>query len=260
MMSKQYSIIKGFIVIYSLTLPYLNLSPAIASEVKQSVKQITQKVATGNSSSSIPRIELSPGYGVNISFIKSDEIIEKVWLDNPTFASLDVDGCLSTEERECDKEGATVIHLRRIKPLKVRQLPLSNTSLLTVIAKGKSERKVYLFKVGMGNKAPTYHTLEIIPDSKIVPENTQFTNIKNINELQLISRGLKIVNSEGLINDKSRLWSRIANFLIKVRMGESINSAARKSGISMRLVNRLIELGNVRGRGQRKVRSWGLPK
>ena len=251
MMSKQYSIIKGFIVIYSLTLPYLNLSPAIASEVKQSVKQITQKVATGNSSSSIPRIELSPGYGVNISFIKSDEIIEKVWLDNPTFASLDVDGCLSTEERECDKEGATVIHLRRIKPLKVRQLPQSNTSLLTVIASGKSGRKVYLFQVGMEDKSPTYHTLEIIPDNSI-PENTQLQNIKNINELQLISRGLKIVNAKGLINRESRLWSRIANFLIKVRMGESINSAARKSGISMRLVNRLIELGNVRGRGRGK--------
>ena len=88
MMSKQYSIIKEFIVICSLTLPYFNLSPAIASEVKQNVKQITQKVATGKSSSSIPRIELSPGYGVNISFIKSGEIIEKVWLDNPTFASL----------------------------------------------------------------------------------------------------------------------------------------------------------------------------
>ncbi|MEO0685840.1 MAG: hypothetical protein AAFY76_12540 [Cyanobacteria bacterium J06649_11] len=253
MMSKQYSIIKGFIVVCSLTLPCFNLSPVIASQVKQSVKQITQKVATGNSSSSIPRIELSPGYGVNISFIKSDEIIEKVWLDNPTFASLDVDGCLSTGERECDKEGATVIHLRRINPIKVRQLPSSNTSLLTVIAKGQSGRKVYLFKVGMGNKTPNYHTLEIIPDNKIAPENTQFTNIKNINELQLISRGLKIVNSEGLINDKSRLWSRIANFLIKVRMGESINSAARKSGISMRLVNRLIELGSLRGRGQGEV-------
>ena len=232
------------IIACSVLLPFTNLSPVIASEVKQSVKQITQQVATGNSSSSIPRIELSPGYGVNISFIKSDKIIEKVWLDNPTFASLDVDGCLSTQERECDTEGATVIHLRRIKPLKVRQLPLSNISLLTVIAKGKSGRNVYLFKVETGDKTPTYHTLEIIPDSQIFPKNTQFPNIKNINELQLISRGLKIVNSEGLINDKSRLWSRIANFLIKVRMGESINSAARRSGISMRLVNRLIELGN----------------
>jgi hypothetical protein len=124
--------------------------------------------------------------------------------------------------------------------------------LLTVIAKGKSERNIYLFKVGMGDKTPTYHTLEIIPDNQIVPEDTQFNNIKNYYELQLLSRGLKVVNSEGLINDKSRLWSRIANFLIKVRMGESINSAARKSGISMRLVNRLIELGNVRGRGRGK--------
>ncbi|MGB3656241.1 MAG: hypothetical protein WBA41_34205 [Rivularia sp. (in: cyanobacteria)] len=244
MMSKQYSIIKGFIVICSLTLPYFNLSPAIASEVKQSVKQITQQVATGNSSSSIPKIELSPGYGVNISFIRSDEIVEKVWLDNPTFASLDVDGCLSVEGRECDPQGATVIHLRQIKPLNVRQLPFSNTSLLTVIAKGQSGRKVYLFKVGMGNTTPTYHTLEIIPDKKISP-NTQFNNIKNINELQLMSRGLKIVNARGLISKESQLWSRIANFLIKVRMGESISSAARKSGISMRLINRLIELGTI---------------
>ena len=156
MMSKQYSIIKEFLVIYSLTLPYFNLSPAIASEVKQSVKQITQQVATGNNSPSIPKIELSPGYGVNISFIKSGEIIEKGWLDNPTFASLDVDGCLSIEGRECDKEGATVIHLRRIRPLKVTQLPSSNTSLLTVIASGKSGRKVYLFKVVMGDKTPTF--------------------------------------------------------------------------------------------------------
>ncbi len=230
-------------------LPLTNLSPVIASEIKQNVKKIPQGIATGHNSQNIPKVELSPGYGVNISFIKSEEIIEKVWLDNPTFASLDVDGCLSTEERECDKEGATVIHLRLINPLKVRQLPLSNTSLLTVIAKGKSERKVYLFKVGTGNKTPTYHTLEIRPDSQIIPENTQETNIKNINELQLLSRGLRIVNSRGLISQESRLWSRIANFLVKIRMGESINSAARKSGISMRFVNRLIELGSFRRQG-----------
>ncbi|NJO64437.1 MAG: hypothetical protein HC836_41610 [Richelia sp. RM2_1_2] len=246
------------IIACSVILPLTNLSPAIASEINQSVKQITQKVATGNSSSSIPRIELSPGYGVNISFIKSSEIIEKVWLDNPTFASLDVDGCLSVEGRECDSQGATVIHLRQIKPLKVPQLINSNTSLLTVIAKGKSGRKVYLFQVGMADKTPNYHTLEIIPDNKITPENTQFQNIKNVNELQLMSRGLNIVNTRSLISQESRLWSRIANFLIKVRMGESINSAARKSGISMRLVNRLIELGRLgdrvqgAGRGNRR--------
>ena len=125
--------------------------------------------------------------------------------------------------------------------------------MLTVIANGKSGRKVYLFKVLMVDKPPTYHTLEIIPNSRITPENTQFSNIKNINELQLLSRGLRIVNARGLIRQESSLWSRIANFLVKVRMGESINSAARKSGISIRLVNRLIELGNLRGREQGEV-------
>ncbi len=233
-------------------LPLTNLSPVIASEIKQNVKQIPQGIATGHNSQNIPKIELSPGYGVNISFIKSNEIVEKVWLDNPVFASLDVDGCLSTEGKECEKEGATVIHLRRIKPLKVKQLPLSNSSLLTVISKGKSGRKVYLFKVVMGDKTPTFHTLEIIPDIKISPETTQFSNIKNNGELKQISRGLKLVSKRGLIHRESLLWSRIANFLVKVGMGEPVDSAARRSGISMRLVNRLIELGSLRGRGQQE--------
>ena len=68
--------------------------------------------------------------------------------------------------------------------------------------------------------------------------------------MQILSRGLKIVNSKGLIREESRFWSRIADFLVKVRMGEPIDSAARRSGISMRLVNRLIELGSLRGREQ----------
>ncbi|MBE9216692.1 hypothetical protein IQ247_29210 [Plectonema cf. radiosum LEGE 06105] len=243
-MSKQYSVINRFILVSYFTFFLFDLSPVIASEIKQSVKQIPQGVATGHNSQNIPKIELSPGYGVNISFIKSGEIVEKVWLDNPAIATLDVDGCLSTEGRKCEQEGATVIHLRRINPLKVPQLPNSNTSLLTVIAKGKSARKVYLFKVGIESKTPTYHTLEIIPDSKITLEDTQFSNITNINELRQISKGLKIVNTRGLISRESRLWSRIANFLIEVRMGEPVNTAARKSGISMRLVNRLIEIGS----------------
>lgn len=243
-MSKQYSVINRFILVSYFTFFLFDLSPVIASEIKQSVKQIPQEVATGHNSPNIPKIELSPGYGVNISFIKSDEIVEKVWLDNPTFATLDVDGCLSTEGRECDKEGATVVHLRQITPLKVPQLPNSNTSLLTVVAKGKLGRKVYLFQVDMSDKKPNYHTIEITPDINTSPETTDFYNIKNSNTLQSLSRGLKIINNQGLISSDSRLWSRIRTLLIKIRMGESINSAARQSGISMQLVNRLIELGS----------------
>ncbi len=224
--------------------------PVKGETIGNRVKSVSVNVATGNSSQSIPKIELSPGYGMNISFIRNGEIVEKVWLDNPTFASLDVDGCLSVEGKECDKEGATVVHLRQITPLKVPQLPNSNTSLLTVVAKGKLGRKVYLFQVDMSDKKPNYHTIEITPDINTSPETTDFYNIKNSNTLQSLSRGLKIINNQGLISSESRLWSRIRTLLIKIRMGESINSAARQSGISMELVNRLIELGSLGGREQ----------
>ncbi|MGD1874566.1 MAG: hypothetical protein ACFB02_16120, partial [Mastigocoleus sp.] len=76
------------LVVCCLITPLINISPVSASEIKQNVKQISQEIATGNSNQQIPQIKLSPGYGVNISFIKRGEIIEKVWLDNPAIASL----------------------------------------------------------------------------------------------------------------------------------------------------------------------------
>ena len=154
--------ISSFVVCCLIT-PLINISPVFASEIKQNVKQISQEIATGNSNQQIPQIKLSPGYGVNISFIKRGEIIEKVWLDNPAIASLDVDGCLSGLGKECNSnDGATVVHLRKIKALKFKQLPSSNSSLLTVITKGNSQRRIYLFRVSVGYEASTFHTIEII--------------------------------------------------------------------------------------------------
>lgn len=207
----------------------------------QGIRRVTVDVATGNSSRDIPLIQLSPGYGVNISFIKSGEIIEKVWLDNPAFVSLDVDGCLKGLAQQCQQEGATVLHLRRINPLQMPQLPHTNTTLLTVISQGKSVRKVYLFRIGIVDKTPSYHTIEVTPNVESSPEITQFSGISNITKLR---RGLNLAQSQRLISPESPLWKRIETFLTNLKAGESINNAARKSGISLQLVNRLIQLGN----------------
>lgn len=227
-----------------ISLPFVNFPMVNAAEIRQGVKQISQDIATGNSSKQIPQIELSPGYGVNISFIKSGEIVEKVWLDNPAIASLDVDGCLRGLSQECEQSGATVIHLRQINKLKLPQLPSTNTSLLTVIAKGKSGRKVYLFQVKTGNQASNHHTIEIIPSVNVISESKSFLTINNTKRLQQISRGLTIAQQQGRIFQNSRLWKRIERFLLSVHSGESINIAARNSGISIQLINRLIELGS----------------
>jgi hypothetical protein len=253
-----------------ISFPFVNLPTVNAAEIRQGVKQISQDIATGNSSKQIPEIKLSPGYGVNISFIKTGEIVEKVWLDNPAIASLDVDGCLTGLSREssgrnnsspdisrqCEQSGATVIHLRQINKLKLPQLPSTNTSLLTVIAKGKSGRKVYLFRVVIGDKVPNYHTIEVIPNINTIPESINFSSINNITQLQQISIGLSIAQQQGLISDESRLWKRIERFLTSVRTGESINSAARDSGISINLINRLAELGGSENKQQRFINHY----
>ncbi|WP_414620878.1 hypothetical protein [Calothrix sp. CCY 0018] len=235
---------KTIIFSISTILTFTSISiKVIAGEMKNGVKRISNTVATGNSEREIPLIKLSPGYGVNISFIPTGEKVEKVWLDNPAIASLDVDGCLSGLGKECESgNGATVLHLRQIKPLDFKQLPSSNNSLLTVVARGEDKRRVYLFRVAMGDKTPKFHTIEITPTQEEF--NADRFLITDIENLQLITRGLEIAQQQRLISQESPLMRRIQNFLVSVRAGEQINIAARKNGISLRLVNRLKELGH----------------
>jgi hypothetical protein len=251
------ALLRNWVVILTTLSLTISLSVSVQAnsdtQPKQRLRKVSVDIATGNSGSEIPKIELSPGYGVNISFIKSGEIVEKVWLDNPGLASLDVDGCLSGLGQQCEREGATVIHLRRVNLLKMPQLPQTNTSLLTVIAKGNSGRRVYLFRIAMGDMTPKYHTIEVTPAQIEELERKNFPFSTNTTNLQLISQGLDNAQQQRLILPNSRLWKRIETFIINLKTGESINNAARKSGISLRLVNRLIELGNTGALRQRLI-------
>ena len=236
---------KAAVISIFILISFTNISmKVIAGEMNFRKERISSFVATGNSESEIPLIKLSPGYGVNISFIPTGETIEKVWLDNPGIASLDVDGCLSGLGKECEEDtGATVLHLRRIKPLDFKQLPSTTTSLLTVITKGSDKRRVYVFRIVPGDTTPKVHTIEITNDKEEFNINRLGNTTDTIN-LQLINRGLLVAQKQRLISLKSPLIPRVRKFLISIGAGEQINMAARKNGISLQLVNRLIELGN----------------
>jgi hypothetical protein len=60
---------------------------AIASDIMQ--------VHLGDS----PVIPIAQGQGVTITFIPSRQIVQKVWLDNPNWLTLDADGCLVQPRR-----------------------------------------------------------------------------------------------------------------------------------------------------------------
>lgn len=227
--------------------------PAQANTISNSVRRVSISEATGQSGVSLPTIELSPGYGVNISFIPTGEIVEKVWLDNPSFVSLDVDGCLvglgsagsrgQSGESQCQPKGAKVLHLRRINPVNFPGLPKTNSTLLTAVTNSSSGQRLYLFRVTIGSSKPQYHTLEIVPNSRVYGNTSYDSSVDSNSDWQVFNRGLTIAVSRRLVRQDQPLYQRIQNFIRLVQTGKGIELAASTSGISIDLVRRLGELG-----------------
>jgi len=179
-------------------------------------------------------IELAPGYGVNISFIPTGEVIEKVWLDNPSFVTLDVDGCLSgLGEGDCERNEATVVHLRRIERLEIPGLLPTDSTLLTVVTRSPTGRQFYLFQVAPA-QSPNHLVIEFAPPS-VKPD---------LILIEAISRGVQRALTENLLSDGSPLQGRLENFINLLRSGVELSTAAREAGISMALVERLQAMGN----------------
>jgi len=111
---------------------------------------------------SIAKIELAYGYGVTINFTPVGETITQVWIDNPSFVTVSVNGCLSgLSQNECETEGATLLHLRRIQDLDLPQLPKTQGTLMTVVTLSTEGVRVYLFNI---TKADRVSTVNLIID------------------------------------------------------------------------------------------------
>ena len=215
------------------------------------VRTISNRQAQGNNT--IATITVWEGSGINLNFIPTGEIIKKVWLDDPSRITLDFDGSMcdgSVNSSGCNQSGATVIHLRRIKPLNFPNLPQSSSTLLSVITEGKEGRKLYQFRVNYGSGFPEYYTVQINPENS--SSNSIITiNLSNGKRAQLIDieRGLSIAKAKNLINpeqENEALVYRVRSFLALVRNGFSLLEASQHSGVSMALIEQLAIWGRER--------------
>ncbi|HBL12329.1 MAG TPA: hypothetical protein DD379_13155 [Cyanobacteria bacterium UBA11162] len=124
----------------------------------QSVQTLPVSAPVANSASPISvspvvDIELAYGYGVTISFIPVGETVQKIWLDDPSFLTVDVDGCLKGLNEDCDKQVATLIHLRRINQIDIPHIPHTGRTMMTVVTRGENgEQKIYLFHIKKTDK------------------------------------------------------------------------------------------------------------
>jgi len=118
-------------------------------------------------------VSLSPMQSLNISFIKTGEIIKKVWLGNPSKVVMDYDSPLCKDGAKDSNCGATVINLRQLaQPIDLdMNLPASargDLTSLTVITTGAGGlRNLYQFQLVLNVPTPAYSILEVVPDAQI---------------------------------------------------------------------------------------------
>jgi hypothetical protein len=117
-------------------------------------------------SANVPEIGLAQGSGVNITFIPAGRIIQKVWLDDPTWIVFDVDGCLVGQTTKCERPTATTVHLKRINPLRIQGMFSTGRSLLTVVTSGEAgDLKISTFRI-VPRGSPGVSIVEVMPTER----------------------------------------------------------------------------------------------
>ncbi|MDZ8264108.1 MAG: hypothetical protein RMY63_37850 [Nostoc sp. ChiQUE01b] len=146
---------------------------AIASPV---VRTIRQSQATG-SSATTQTIKVWNGNGVSISFYEVNEVVKRVWIDDPSQILIDTDGCLEGINPNCQSSGAGLIHLRRIQKVNIPGLPQSKSTHLTIVTQAAdARRKAYHFQVTAAAGKPEYSQIAI--ESDISHDSIERTPIK----------------------------------------------------------------------------------
>lgn len=190
-------------------------------------------------------IPLAPGSGVSINFAPAGETIQKVWLDNPSFVTIDADGCLAglpSFGDDCQESYASLIYLRRINDLTIPGLPKSSQSLLTVVTEKQGQTNIYVFRI---NKASTASKLvfEVISSHPKTVNGVKPSTEPTVITTARITNGFKRAIANQLLEKKGKLSQQINEFIGYLESGLSKAEAAQKVGISLDVINKLEALG-----------------
>ena len=216
--------------------------PALAN----SVINLSTSQAEGRTGS-IPTLTVWQGMGLSLNFSGTGERIVKAWLDDPSRLTLDFDTplCSGQDNSRCGA-GATVIHLRRIHPLKFSYLPSTATTLLTVVAEAQGNRKVYYFRVGYGSGQAKYVAANINTDPRPALQQRQRLEQAAREKADRIERGLKVARQHNTSQQNERVFERVETLLAHVRGGMSFSEAIRRVNIAPSVLKQLEELAERR--------------
>ena len=115
-------------------------------------------------------LKVTDGYGLTINFIETGESVKQAWLADPSHIGFSSNGNLcQLNQNNCESSGATILFLRKIKPIKFPHLTSSkdgSTQLTIVTQANDGKQKEYQFRLVPSVGEPAYTNLVIKPDSE----------------------------------------------------------------------------------------------
>lgn len=248
----------GFLTMMSLgtalTLVALDYSTTTQIAAAQSaVHSVGAQTVQGNYDTGVYQVVLGSTQGVNISFLKSGEVIQRVWIDDPSQIVVDFDGCLAPSAEGggagggCGAaNGARFIHVRQLRS--AIELPEEMStgeggySLMTILT---SSDKVYQIQLVLGSGRPPHSLVEIIPAPPPAPaQMVSLSQQYNQEILAQLSRGLAVAEAQGLIDTTSAAYGYVKDMIARMQSGTSFADAQTQSNTPNSLIARLRSLGS----------------
>jgi hypothetical protein len=221
-------------------------------------RQVSASQGQGSGGKDVPTLDISPLWGLTISFIKTNELVQQVRISDPARVVVDFDAPLGGEIRQPlqlntqgrTMSGASVIYLRQIgHPL---QLPTrltpkaqkSNQIPLTVITIDRAnQHKLYQFLLVLG-KDTKYSTVEVIPDAQMPRQQPRqlLVNTADGDLAKRFEQRLARAHKAQIVLPTTPLDRRLQVLLGLLQKGETIETAARQTDVPLPVVNQIMQL------------------
>jgi hypothetical protein len=222
--------------------------------ISMAFRQVSANQSQGMGGLSVPLVDVSPVWGLAVSFIPSGELIQQVRVGDPSRVLVDFDSPLGESRQGGSDEqiaGATVIYLRQLGQslnLNLRLTPQARATddvpMSVVTLDRQGGRHLHQFRLRLGQDT-SYSTVEVVPDLVLAQRRLAALPPRSENaasNIEQIERGLAIAQDQKIVTSDTEMWQRFQQLLTLLRNGQPFNTAVEISGVSPQLLDRVIAL------------------